>query len=202
MLGICLNCGNTEWDKVVDGNKIICPKCGAARTFVKLPFYVITGCSGIGKTTTAVALQKLTRDFIIQDVDLFYNVMQPQTEEENLDMLEQVFNISKNMTQSGKPVVWTMAGSIDKLPHTYGKRFFSEIKVLALTADSEIIRKRMKEGRGITDENWIESSVNYNEYFRTHSTIGDTSFETLDCSEGTPAEIAEKVLKWLEKNDK
>lgn len=57
------------------------------------------------------------------------------------------------MTQCGKPVVWTMAGSIDKLLYTYKKRFFSEIKVLALTADSEIIRKRMKEGRGITDEN-------------------------------------------------
>lgn len=51
--------------------------------------------------------------------------------------------------------------------------------------------------RGIDDENWIQSSVDYNDYFRTHESLGDTRFDTLGCSIVTPKEIAEKVLKWL-----
>lgn len=197
MLGICSKCGNHDWDKIVEGNKITCPKCGNKWSFIKLPIYFLSGCSGIGKTTTGLELQKITTDFVIQDVDLLRNIMQPQNEQDEIELLETVYGISKNITQTGKPVVWTMAGGLDKLPNTYGKRFFSDIKVLALTAEPEIIRKRMSEGRGINDENWIQSSVDYNKYFRTHDSLGETKFQTLDCSTGTPKEIAEKVLEWL-----
>lgn len=55
----------------------------------------------------------------------------------------------------------------------------------------------MKDGKGIDDEGWIQSSVDYNNYFRTHESLGDTKFDTIDCSSGTPKEIAEKVLMWL-----
>lgn len=54
------------------------------------------------------------------------------------DMLEQICALSKNINQSEAKVLWTMAGSIDKLLNTYGSRFFSEIKVLALTSTPEM----------------------------------------------------------------
>lgn len=200
MLGICVKCGNHSWDKEVKGNVIYCPKCGNTWTFTKLPIFFLTGCSGIGKTTTAQALQKKTDKFVIQDADLFYNIMQPQTDKEYYDMIEQILSISKNINQANKPVLWTMAGSIDKLMHTYGQRFFSEIKVLALIAEPEVIRKRMTEGREINDEGWIRSSIEYNEYFRTHDVIGDTGFDKIDCSCKTPVEVAEIVLEWLERS--
>lgn len=197
MLGICSACGNTEWDKEVTGNIIRCPKCGNERKFEKLPIFFITGCSGVGKTTTAIELQKMTDEYVIIDVDWLRNIAWPQNDEEENDLIEEVFSVSKNISQSKKPVVWTMAGGIDRLHHTYGKRFFSEIKVLALTADSEVLKKRMTEGRGIDDETWIQSSIDYNNYFRTHNSLGDTEFDTLDCTNGTPKEIAKKVLEWL-----
>ncbi len=199
MLGICSACGNHEWDKEVKGNIIKCPKCGNERTFEKLPIYFLTGCSGIGKTTTAVELQKITDDFVVLDVDWLRNIAWPQNDEEENNLIEQVYCVSKNINQSKKPVVWTMAGGIDRLHNTYGKRFFSEVKVLALTAESEAIRKRMTDGRGIDDAGWIQSSIDYNNYFRTHDSLGETKFDTLDCTNGTPAEIAKKVLEWLKK---
>lgn len=52
MIGTCARCGNYEWDKEVDGNVIRCPKCGNTWEFIKLPLFVLTGCSGVGKTTT------------------------------------------------------------------------------------------------------------------------------------------------------
>ena len=199
MLEICSKCGNHEWDKEVDGNTIKCPKCGYKWKFEKLPIYFLTGCSGVGKTTTAIELQKLTDEYVILDVDWLRNVVWPQNDEEEKNLIEQIFYLTKDISQSKKAVVWTMAGGLDRLSRAYGKRFFSEIKVLALTAESETIRKRMTEGRGIDDAGWIQSSVDYNNYFRTHDILDDTKYDTLDCTNGTPAEIARKVLEWLRK---
>ena len=199
MLEICSKCGNHEWDKELDGNTIKCPKCGYKWKFEKLPIYFLTGCSGVGKTTTAIELQKLTDEYVILDVDWLRNVAWPQNDEEENNLIEQIFYLTKDISQSKKAVVWTMAGGLDRLSRAYGKRFFSEIKVLALTAESETIRKRMTEGRGIDDAGWIQSSVDYNNYFRTHDILDDTKYDTLDCTNGTPAEIARKVLEWLRK---
>ena len=199
MLEICSKCGNHEWDKEVDGNTINCPKCGYEWKFEKLPIYFLTGCSGVGKTTTAIELQKLTDEYVILDVDWLRNVAWPQNDEEENNLIEQIFYLTKDISQSKKAVVWTMAGGLDRLSRAYGKRFFSEIKVLALTAEPETIRKRMTEGRGIDDAGWIQSSVDYNNYFRTHDILDDTKYDTLDCTNGTPAEIARKVLEWLRK---
>ena len=199
MLEICSKCGNHEWDKEVDGNTIKCPKCGYKWKFEKLPIYFLTGCSGVGKTTTAIELQKLTDEYVILDVDWLRNVAWPQNDEEENNLIEQIFYLTKDISQSKKAVVWTMAGGLDRLSRAYGKRFFSEIKVLALTAESETIRKRMTEGRGIDDAGWIQSSVDYNNYFRTRDILDDTKYDTLDCTNGTPAEIARKVLEWLRK---
>ena len=57
----------------------------------------------------------------------------------------------------------------------------------------------MTEGRGIDDAGWIQSSVDYNNYFRTHDILDDTKYDTLDSTNGPPAEIARKVLEWLRK---
>lgn len=199
MLEICSKCGNHEWDKEVDGNTIKCPKCGYEWKFEKLSIYFLTGCSGVGKTTTAIELQKLTDEYVILDVDWLRNVAWPQNDEEENNLIEQIFYLTKDISQSKKAVVWTMAGGLDRLSRAYGKRFFSEIKVLALTAEPETIRKRMTEGRGIDDAGWIQSSVDYNNYFRTHDILDDTKYDMLDCTNGTPAEIARKVLEWLRK---
>lgn len=199
MLEICSKCGNHEWDKEVDGNTIKCPQCGYKWKFEKLPIYFLTVCSGVGKTTTAIELQKLTDEYVILDVDWLRNVAWPQNDEEENNLIEQIFYLTKDISQSKKAVVWTMAGGLDRLSHAYGKRFFSEIKVLALTAEPETLRKRMTEGRGIDDVGWIQSSVDYNNYFRTHNILDDTKYDTLDCTNGTPEEIARKVLEWLRK---
>lgn len=197
MLGICSSCGNHEWDKEVEGNIIKCPKCGNKWEFEKLPIYFLTGCSGIGKTTTAIHLQKITDEYVILDVDWLRNIAWPQNDQEENDLIEQIYSLSKNISQSKKSVVWTMAGGIDRLHHKYGERFFSEVKVLALYTQPEVLRKRMTEGRGIDDESWIQSSIEYNNYFRTYNSIGDTKFDTMDCTDVTPDEMAVKVLEWL-----
>ena len=46
-------------------------------------------------------------------------------------------NISKDIMQSGKPVLWTMAGRLERLSKTCNSRHFSEIKCLALVYEDK-----------------------------------------------------------------
>ena len=55
----------------------------------------------------------------------------------------------------------------------------------------------MTEGRGITDERWLNGSQEYNAYFRAHDVLGDVHFDKLDITELSPDEAAEQVLAWM-----
>lgn len=198
MIGQCAKCGNFHWDKTADGNSVRCPRCGHEWEMIRLPLFILTGCSGVGKTTAAQMIQQKKADFVVLDADIFYGYMELHTEEDYIKRLHLMHQLSMNIMQSGSPVLWTMAGNLDKLPMVYFRRFFPAVKCLALTCEAELLRKRMREGRGIADDNWIQTSVDYNEYFRTHDRIGDTEFENFDVTCKTPGEIADYVMAWVE----
>ena len=112
-------------------------------------------------------------------------------------MLEKVCNLSAAFNQQGTAILWTMAGGLDCIKDTYHRQFLSEIKCLALTCEPDELRRRMTEGRHITDERWLEGSREYNEYFRTHDELGDVRFDKLDITRLSPAAVAEQVLAWM-----
>lgn len=197
MIGICSKCGNHDWDKEVVQGRIRCPKCGNEWEFCSMPLYILTGCSGVGKTTTGIAVMQKQKEVIVLDADMFYNIMPHETEADDYDQVEQLQSLTRNIMQSGKTVMWTMAGNIDKLTRTYNSRFFSDIRCLALVCEDEALRSRMTEGRGITDEGWIKGSQDYNNYFRTHTSLADTAFEVLDITGKGVDEVAEAVIDWL-----
>ncbi|WP_310604233.1 hypothetical protein [Anaerosporobacter sp.] len=201
MIGICSKCGNHNWDKEVMNGQVKCPKCGDTWKFNSLPLYILTGCSGIGKTTTGIEIMKKQMDVVVLDADMFYNIMPGATEEDYYAQVEQLESLSKNIMQSGKPVLWTMAGNLDKLKHTYNSRFFSDIHCLALVCDEDALRSRMTEGRGIVDEGWIKSSIDYNNYFKTHTSLGDTEFDIYDTSEKSMSEVSDYVIGWMKRTD-
>ena len=55
----------------------------------------------------------------------------------------------------------------------------------------------MRQGRGIADEEWIESSVQYNKYFKEHGAIGDMPFDICNTEGKDIGEVAEEVKKWV-----
>ena len=198
MIAQCTKCGNYDWDKTVEENRIICPKCGNVQTFKKLPLFILTGCSGVGKTTTAQCLISKGIDAVVLDSDYFHGMFE-NSRSGYLGKVEKLEDLSKNIMQSGYPVIWTMAGNLDMLGKVYNRRFFSEIHCLALVCSESELRQRMQEGRGITDKGWIDSSVDYNNYFKTHAAIGETAFETLDIEGMAPENVALAVMEWFKK---
>lgn len=197
MIGICPKCGNYEWDKEVTERSIKCPKCGHTWNFKKFPMFVLSGCSGVGKTTAAQELMQRDVNFVILDADMYRGIIPLKSDSDYQMRIEQMESLSRNIMQSGQPVLWTMAGSLDKLNNTYNRRFFSEIFCLALVCDEKELRCRMTDGRGISDEKWINDSVNYNNYFKTHKNIGDLQFDTFDVTAKSVSETADHIADWV-----
>lgn len=203
MISICPSCKNHEWDKEVKGDQkqiVHCPKCGHEWSSTGLPLYIITGCSGVGKTTVAMELLHRDKEFIILDAD-YFQFMPSATSEDWAAHIERMQDISADIMQNGRPVVWTQAGCIDRLYDTYNSRFFSDIKCLALTCDPKELRRRMIEGRNITSEEWLISSNEYNNYFTTHDRIGEVKYEKLDITLMSIEEIADYVTQWVVRYD-
>jgi hypothetical protein len=199
MIGICGKCGNHKWDKIVKEGRVICPECNHSWNYISLPLFILSGCSGVGKTTTGIELMQRQNDVVVLDADIFCGVQNASTEDDYRKRVDTIESLSRNISQSGKPVLWTMAGNLDMLPKSYNTRFFDGIYCLVLTVDEEALRDRMINGRGITDSGWIEGSVGYNRYLRTHNTLGELSYETLDITNKTPAEVADAVIEWYKK---
>ena len=88
----------------------ICPKCGHARPFRKLPLFILSGCSGVGITTTAQAIMQRAVEFVVLDADMFVGMLPKGTGAERRNWVEQMLSLSKNIAQSGCPVLWTNAG--------------------------------------------------------------------------------------------
>ena len=196
MISICPRCGSNRWNKSATATHITCPECGHCWPYRQGRLYLLTGCSGVGKTTTAVALMQMQKNFAVLDADMFYI---PDDSKLISGMLEKVTNLSATLNQQGTAILWTKAGGLDCIKDTYHRQFFSEFKCLALTCEPEELRRRMTEGRGIADEGWLNGSRDYNAYFRTHDALGDVHFDKLDITRLTPEEAAQKVLDWMTK---
>ena len=67
-----------------------------------MPLFVLTGCSGVGKTTTAHELMVSTTDIVVLDADFFYNLMPHETQEDYLQQIEALEDLSKNIMQAGR----------------------------------------------------------------------------------------------------
>ncbi|MBQ3157625.1 MAG: hypothetical protein IJB81_12045 [Clostridia bacterium] len=193
MISMCPQCGSNRWNKTATATHLTCPECGHSWPYRRGPLLILTGCSGVGKTTTAICLFGMTKDFAVLDADMFYI-----PDDNHLSsMLEKVCNLSAAFNQQGTPLLWTLTGGLDLLKNTYHRRFFSQVKCLALTCESDELRRRMTEGRGITNERWLNGSMEYNAYFRTHDVLGDVHFDKLDITQLTPDEAAEHVCTWV-----
>ncbi len=195
MIGNCPNCGNYHWQKEIseDRKRIICIQCNHQWNFNSLPLFILTGCSGVGKTTTAQELLQRETNYIVMDADILYNIMPHETEEDLQNWVEHIMEFSLTIMQSGKPLLWTIAGALDKFEVTYHRRFFSNIYYLALVCSKEALEKRMMEGRQITNEDWICSSIDYNRWFMENGTLPSGNIDTFDITKKTVSEVADYV---------
>ena len=102
MIGICPACGNHRWDKTVTQTEIICPRCAHRWGYRRLPVFILSGCSGVGKTTTGQELLGRQTDFLVLDADLFYNIMPHESDADYQKQVEQTLSLARNLIMDGR----------------------------------------------------------------------------------------------------
>lgn len=55
----------------------------------------------------------------------------------------------------------------------------------------------MRSGRGINDENWIEDSVSFNNWFRENGKKQSSTIDLCDTTNKTVEEAAQFIDKWV-----
>src|SRR5947208_8551387 len=146
MFNVCSNCGEYRADKTIvpGGVYAICPNCRFRYEFVRLPLFILTGASGVGKSTVCLALAAKMKDVVVMESDILWRAEFNQPETDYREYRETWLRVCKNISQAGKPVVLCGVGEPTQFEQCLERRYFSELHYLALICDDQILASRLR----------------------------------------------------------
>ncbi|MDT8715124.1 hypothetical protein IAI10_00320 [Clostridium sp. 19966] len=155
--------------------------------------FIITGASCIGKSTACEILFKKEEDYIVMESDLLWSDVY-DTPEDNYRVYRELWmRICSSISQIGMPVVLCGCATPEQFEVLDTRKYFTEIIYIAVVAEEKELINRMKCGRGITDENWIKSSVHFNEWLKNNSSKTTPNIILVDNTHMSPEETAKKI---------
>lgn len=155
--------------------------------------FVITGASCIGKTTACEILFKNETDYIVMGGDLLWSDVYNTPADNYRAYRELWLRVCSNISQIGMPVVFCGCATPEQFEVCNARKYFSEIIYIAIVADENELIKRMKYGRNVTDENWIKSSVHFNEWLKNNATKTTPNILLVDNTHIGIEETAKKI---------
>ncbi len=163
----------------------------------KLPLFIVTGASGVGKSSLCEELFRRETEYIVMESDLLWEERY-NTPEDNYAAYRSLWmRVCANIAQSGKPVVLCGCALPEQFESRPERNLFTEIHYLAAVCGEKALFSRMKEGRGIRDEGWLESSQAFNRWLKEHGRETKPPITLLDTTSLTSQEAARKVDQWI-----
>ena len=202
MFNVCPKCGEYNPDKIIepDGPYAVCPDCKYRHKFIRLPLFVLTGSSGVGKTTTCLALVDRAKDFVVMESDILWRDEFNQPATNYRDYRETWLRVCKNISQAGKPVILCGTAVPEQFEHCVERRYFSDIHYLALVCADEVLASRLRSRpswRGTAGDEQLKKHVAFNRWLKEHARSTQPPMALLDTSELTVAESVEAVMRWV-----
>ncbi len=204
MFNVCHRCGMYRADKIIDpaGPYAICPGCGHVHPFRALPLMIVSGASGAGKSAVCNALLGQDTDAVLLDSDILWCPAFNTPENDYRNFFEIWLRMSKNIGQSGRPVVLFGAGMgvPSNVEPCIERRYFSAVHYLALICDDDTLAERLRtrpQWRGSASDVFIESQVSFNRWFKETGPILDPPIRLLDTTGASLEETAAQVMLWI-----
>src|SRR5262249_26940125 len=202
MFNVCPNCGEYRADKIIlpEGAYAVCPNCEYQHKFIRLPLFVLTGASGVGKTATCLALAATAKDFVVMESDILWRdeFNQPATDYRNYR--ETWLRVCKNISQAGRPVILCGAGVPAQFEQCVERRYFSQIHYLSLVCEDEVLASRLRSRpawRSSSADEYIEEHVAFNRWLKDNARRTQPRMSLLDTSEITVGESVAGVVNWM-----
>ncbi|MFC5653456.1 hypothetical protein ACFPYJ_30930 [Paenibacillus solisilvae] len=191
---VCLGCGEYVETKVEKEKEIrICPDCGYEEKFKLLPLFIITGASGVGKTTIVKRLREVLTDSEIFDTDEMHAADWQQARS---NWLKVAFQIA----QSGRHTVLCgtmMRHDIEDCDHF---RFFRHVYYINLHCDDAARESRLRarpQWRGVTEE-FIADHKRFAQWLLDNAAIEyEPPMPTIDNTNINDVEAARQISSWV-----
>lgn len=209
MFHFCPSCSATcrALDVDHDDETVTCPACGESREFRSEPLLVVTGASGVGKTTVYREVVG-TVPAVLVEPDLYW--LEPRGEvseawRELDDDDRRAFHLLQYATiaRSGRPVVAVGAAlgdsaAVEPLPEA---DYFPAIHYLALVCDPDEQARRIRARPGwadVDDEPWADVELQQAADARYRELAGAyDDYETFDTTAATVDETVDAVRSWI-----
>ena len=163
----------------------------------KQVLFIITGASGVGKSTACNILFENERDYIVIESDLLWNDIYNTPEDDYQNYRKLWMRVCANISQIEKSVVLCGCATPKQFESHEERDLFTEIYYLAIVCNNNILENRMRKGRGITDDNWIKSSMNFNCWLKENADNSEFPIALIDSTELSPKAVAKGVDKWI-----
>jgi adenylate kinase family enzyme len=202
MFNVCPNCGEYRADKIIvpEGPYAVCPNCEYRHKFIRLPLFVLTGASGVGKTATCLALVAKAKDFVVMESDILWRDEFNQPATEYRDYRETWLRVCKNISQAGRPVILCGAGVPAQFEECVERRYFSDIHYLALVCEDEVLASRLRSRpawRASDTDQYIKEHVEFNRWLKDNARTTQPPIALLDTSEITVGGSVAGVEQWM-----
>lgn len=163
----------------------------------KLPLFIITGASCVGKSTMSEILFHQEDKYIVMESDLLWNDIYNTPDDEYRSYRELWLKLCSNISQIGMPVVLCGCAIPKQFEECQGRNLFTSIHYVALVCDNGVLDERMRYGRKVTDENWIKGSKEFNQWLIKNATSTIPPIKLINTSDLTPIQSADIVDKWI-----
>jgi broad-specificity NMP kinase len=205
MINVCPGCGKYRADKDIDKNGpfAVCPECGNKTRFSLLPLFIVSGASGTGKTSVCDSLLGKT-DMVVLDSDILWQEEFNKPETNYRRYFETWLRLSKNISQSGRPVVLFGAGLgvPQNIEPCVERRYFSKVHYLGLYCSAKALEERLKkrpQWRGSGRSEYIEEQIKFNKWFMEYGNEKEPKIDLIDTTGSSVEETAREVMAWLDK---
>lgn len=205
MLNTCGKCNKYSVEKQIslDGRTMTCPFCGHNQEIKRMPLFIITGASGVGKSTISSLLFQKEKDYIVLESDILWDDAFNVPENNYREYRELWLRMCKNISQIGKPVVLCGCAIPEQFENCLERRYFSEIHYIAIVCDEDILYKRLTEDRRYEEnDEYVKGSIKFNAWLKENADKSKPNMHLLDNSQLTVDEAAKIVEDWIYKHIK
>jgi predicted kinase len=202
MFNVCPQCGTYSDEKVIDpgGPFAICPACAYAHPFRRLPLFVLSGASGSGKSTIALALVPILQDCVVLESDLLWRPEFATPQDDYRTYRNLWLRVAKNVSQGGRPVVLAGSAVPEQFEACAERRYFSALHYLALVCEDELLEARLRARptwRHSGTPEVLTEMLSFNRWLRAQAATTTPPMALLDTSHMPVAESVAQTIAWI-----